>query len=248
MSGTKKRKLIGATETPEESFARRWRPPRDADIYVMTGLFNEVTGLLAEDSFPYAVFGESLRYLKGFISPAEADYSLREAGVISRGCSAAIGEARSGGGGKYPPEKPAGARKVVAAPLRHGDGEDLHFSRRHERRDHNWQWNMLQSPRSIELLEKGRLTLGVSKEEAEKFEEAGIIAFPGNVMKHKDTVKNGGYGKTIGALVLKSPAAAFVYLQVQGSLLDKAIAAAAGLGVELPPRFDENGRFKFAIN
>lgn len=239
---------MGATREPEEPFARQWRPGRDADVYVLTGLFDKLTGLLPEGSFPHAVFGSSLRYLKQFACPAEAQHALREAGIDPGDRSAAIGEAWSGGGSQYPPERPAGARKVVAAPLRQGAGADRHFSRRHGRRDPNWQWNMMQSPWSLVLMKKGRLALGVPDDEADEFEEAGIIAFPGHVVKHRDSVKNGGYGKTIGTLVLKSPESAFVCLQVQGELLGKALEAADRLGIQLPPKFETKGRFKFAIN
>lgn len=217
-------------------------------MYVLTGLFDDLTGLLPEGSFPHAVFGSSLRYLKGFIAPLDARHALREAGVTAGDRAAAIGEAWSGGGSQHPPEKPAGARKVVAAPLRQGAGADRHFSRRHGRRDHNWQWDMLKSPWSLGLMRKGRLALGVSEEEADEFEEAGIIAFPGHVVKHRDSVKNGGYGKTIGTLVLRSPEAAFVCLQIQGELLGRAVDAAREMGVDLPPKFGQKGRFKFAIN
>lgn len=185
-------------------------------MYVLTGLFDELTGLLPEGSFPHAVFGPSLRYFKGLIGSMEAKHALREAGVAPGGRSSAIGEAWSGGGSMYPPERPAGARKVVAAPLRQGEGANRHFSRQHGRRDHNWQWDMMKSPWSLGLMRKGRLALGVSEEEADEFEEAGIIAFPGHVVKHKDSVKNGGYGKTIGTLVLRSPESAFVCVQVRG--------------------------------
>lgn len=184
-------------------------------MYVLTGLFDDMTGLLPEGSFPHAVFGDSLRYFKGLVGGAEARHALREAGVAPGDRSGAIGEAWSGGGSMYPPERPAGARKVVAAPLRQGEGADRHFSRRHGRRDHNWQWDMMKSPWSLGLMRKGRLALGVSEEEADEFEEAGIIAFPGHVVKHKDSVKNGGYGKTIGTLVLRSPESAFVCVQVR---------------------------------
>ncbi|CBN76627.1 hypothetical protein Esi_0000_0364 [Ectocarpus siliculosus] len=247
LSGTK-RKLVGATMEPEEPFARQWRPGRDADVFVLTGLFDELTGLLPENGFPYAVFGSSLRYFKGLIGSAEAKHALKEAGVTPGDRSGAIGEAWSGGGSMYPPERPAGARKVVAAPLRQGEGANRHFSRVHGRRDHNWQWDMLKSPWSLGLMAKGRLALGVSEEEANEFEEAGIIAFPGHVVKHKDSVKNGGYGKTIGTLVLRSPESAFVCVQGQGERLGRAVELAEELGVELPPRVAEKGRFKFAIN
>ena len=247
LSGTK-RKLIGATSEPEEPFARQWRPGRDADVYVLTGLFDELTGLLPESSFAYMVFGPSLRYFKSFIGSIEAKHALREAGITCGKRSAAIGEAWSGGGSQHPPEKPAGARKVVAAPLRRGAGADRLFSRQHGRRDHNWQWDMLKSPWSLGMMQKGRLAIGVSETEADEFEEAGIIAFPGHVVRHKDTVKNGGYGKTIGTIVLRSPDPAFVCLQVQGDLLAKAVDKAEELGLELPPKFEERGRFKFAIN
>lgn len=36
--------------------------------------------------------------------------------------------------------------------------------------------------------------------------------------------------------------------QVQGERLGKAVEAAHELGYELPPRFEEKGRFKFAID
>lgn len=173
-----------------------------------------MTGLLPAGGFPHAVFGDSLRYFKGLIGRVEAKHALREAGVAPGDRSGAIGEAWSGGGSMYPPERPAGARKVVAAPLRQGEGADRHFSRQHGRRDHNWQWDMMRSPWSLGLMRKGRLALGVPEEEADEFEEAGIIAFPGHVVKHKDSVKNGGYGKTIGTLVLRSPESAFVCVQV----------------------------------
>lgn len=90
-------------------------------VFVLTGLFDELTGLLPENGFPYAVFGSSLRYFKGLIGSAEAKHALREAGVTPGDRSGAIGEAWSGGGSMYPPERPAGARKVVAAPLRQGE-------------------------------------------------------------------------------------------------------------------------------
>lgn len=183
-------------------------------MYVLTGLFDEMTGRLPEGSFAHAVFGDSLRYFKGFAGSLDAKQALCEAGVVPGSRSGAIGEAWSGGGSMYPPERPAGARKVVAAPLRQGEGANRHFSRQHGRRDHNWQWDMLKSPWSLKLMEKGRLALDVSEEEANEFEEAGIIAFPGHVVKHKDSVKNGGYGKTIGTLVLRSPESAFVCVQV----------------------------------
>lgn len=250
-----KRKRADATPRlgPEEPFARLWRPGRDGDVYVLTGLFDGLTGRLPEGSFPHAVFGSSLRYLKGFAAPLDAMHALQEAGVTAAGeraaaGTAAIGEAWSGGGSQHPPERPAGARKVVAAPLRQGVEADRHFSRRHGRRDHNWQWDMMQSPWSLELMRRGRQALGVTEEEAEEFEEAGIIAFPGHVVKHKDSVKNGGYGKTIGTLVLRSPEAAFVCLQIQGEVLGRAVDAAREMGVELPPKFEKKGRFKFAIN
>ncbi|CAN0477316.1 unnamed protein product, partial [Hapterophycus canaliculatus] len=172
-----------------------------------------MTGLLPVGSWPFAVFGKSLRYFKGLAGSTEAKHALREAGIDPGHRSGAIGEAWSGGGSMYPPERPAGARKVVAAPLRQGEGANRHFSRQHGRRNHNWQWDMLKSPWSLGLMAKGRLALGVSEEEASEFEEAGIIAFPGHVVKHKDTVKNGGYGKTIGTLVLRSPEPAFVCVQ-----------------------------------
>lgn len=175
-----------------------------------------MTGLLPADSWPFAVFGESLRYFKGLAGSTEAKHALLEAGIDPGHRSGAIGEAWSGGGSMYPPERPAGARKVVAAPLRQGEGANRHFSRQHGRRNHNWQWDMLKSPWSLGLMAKGRLALGVSEEEAGEFEEAGIIAFPGHVVRHKDTVKNGGYGKTIGTLVLRSPEPAFVCVQVGG--------------------------------
>ena len=247
LSGAK-RKLVGVSTEREEPFARQWRPGRDADVYVLTGLFDELTGMLPERSFAYTVFGPSLRYFKGFIGSIEAKHALREAGVTSGNRSAAIGEAWSGGGSQHPPEKPAGARKVVAAPLRQGVGADKHFSRQHGRRDHNWQWDMRKSPWSLGMMQKGRLALGVSEAEADEFEEAGIIAFPGHVVKHKDSVKNGGYGKTIGTIVLRSPDPAFVCLQVQGDLLADAVDTAEELGVQLPPKFEQKGRFKFAIN
>lgn len=242
-----KRKLLGATQEPEEPFARQWRPGRDSDVFVLTGLFDKLTGKLQEGSFAHEVFGSSLRYFSGFVAPLETIQVLREAGVTSGERSASIGEAWSGGGSQYPPEKPAGARKIVAAPISRGAGAERHFSRRHGRRDHNWQWDMQKSPWSLMLLQRGRHALGVSQEEAKEFEEAGIIAFPGHVIKHKDSVKNGGYGTTIGTLVLRSPEAAFVCLQIQGELLTKAVQAAADLGVELPPGFQHKGRFKFAI-
>ena len=243
-----KRKLLGATEEAEEPFARQWRPGRDGDVYVLTGLFDRFTGKLPEGSFPHAVFGSSLRYFRGFVSPLETLQVLGEAGVTCGQRSPSIGEAWSGGGSQHPPEKPAGARKVVAAPISQRAGAERHFSRRHGRRDHKWQWDMTKSPWSLMLLQKGRHAFGVPRDEAEDFEEAGIIAFPGHVVKHKDTVKNGGYGKTIGTLVLRSPESAFVCLQVQGRLLGKAVQAATDLGVELPPRFEKKGRFKFAIH
>lgn len=36
--------------------------------------------------------------------------------------------------------------------------------------------------------------------------------------------------------------------QVQGERLGRAVEAAEELGVELPPKFEQKGRFKFAIN
>lgn len=88
----------------------------------------------------------------------------------------------------------------------------------------------------------GRLALGVREEEADEFEEAGIIAFPGSVVKHRDSNKNGGYGKTIGTLVLRSPEQAFVCLQIQGKLLSKAIEVAREKHIQLPPKFETKGR------
>lgn len=38
MSGSKKRKLVGATLEPEEPFARQWRPGRDADGEVVVAV------------------------------------------------------------------------------------------------------------------------------------------------------------------------------------------------------------------
>lgn len=243
-----KRKRAGQNLTHEESFAKSWGAGRDSDVYVLTGLFDERTGMLPEGSFPRAVFGRSLRYLKSFAGRLDVHHVLLEAGIATGKDSAGIGEAWSGGGSQHPPERPGGARKVVAAPLRQGLGADKYFSRRHGRRDHNWQWNMDDSPWARSLMAKGRLALGVREEEADEFEEAGIIAFPGSVVKHKDSNKNGGYGKTIGTLVLRSPEQAFVCLQVQGKLLSKAIEAARERHIQLPPKFETKGRFKFAIN
>lgn len=243
-----KRKRGGHTRTREESFARQWGPGHDSDIVVLTGMFDEQTGVLRDETFPHDVFGESLRYFKGFAGSLEANHALREAGVTSGKFSAGIGETWSGGGSQHPPERPGGARKVVAAPLRQGKGAEQHFSRKHGRRDHNWQWDMKNSPWSKGLLQRGRLALGVQEQEANEFEEAGIIAFPGSVVKHKDCNKNGGYGKTIGTLVLRSPETAHVCLQIHGELLDRAVQSAKRRKIDLPPKFPQKGRFKFAIN
>lgn len=243
-----KRKRAGHNSGRDESFARHWGPGYDADVVVLTGMFDEETGVLQEETFPRDVFGRSLRYFKSFAGSLEARHALREAGVESGRFSAGIGEDWSGGGSQHAPEKPGGARKVVAAPLRTGQRADHHFSRKYGRRDHNWQWNMEGCPWSLALLQRGRLALGVEEEEANEFEEAGIIAFPGSVVKHKDCNKNGGYGRTIGTLVLRSPESAYVCLQIQGELLDRAVKAAKRRRVELPPKFDQKGRFKFVIN
>lgn len=62
-----KRKRAGQNLTHEESFAKSWGAGRDSDVYVLTGLFDERTGMLPEGSFPRAVFGRSLRYTFLFI-------------------------------------------------------------------------------------------------------------------------------------------------------------------------------------
>lgn len=95
------------------------------------------------------------RYLKSFAGRLDVHHVLREASIAAGKGSAGIGEAWSGGGSQHPPERPGGARKVVAAPLRQGPGADQHFSRRHGRRDHNWQWNMDKSPWAKGLMAKG---------------------------------------------------------------------------------------------
>lgn len=233
---------------PEETFAKQWGPGHDSDVVILTGMFDEHTGILQEDTFPRDVFGRSLRYFKSFAGSLEAKHALREAGVASGKLSAGIGEPWSGGGSQHPPERPGGARKVVAAPLRQGPGANRHFSRSFGRRNHNWQWNMENCPWSLGLLQRGRLALDVNEDEANEFEEAGIIAFPGSVVKHKDCNKNGGYGKTIGTLVLRSPESAYVCLQIQGDLLGRAVEAAKRRKIQLPPRFAQKGRFKFVIN
>lgn len=97
------------------------------------------------------------RYLKSFAGRLDVHHVLLEAGIATGKDSAGIGEAWSGGGSQHPPERPGGARKVVAAPLRQGLGADKYFSRRHGRRDHNWQWNMDDSPWARSLMAKGKL-------------------------------------------------------------------------------------------
>lgn len=56
-----KRKRAGKNLTSEEAFAKSWGAGRDADVYLLTGLFDQRTGLLPEGSFPRDVFGPSLR-------------------------------------------------------------------------------------------------------------------------------------------------------------------------------------------
>lgn len=56
-----KRKRAGKNLTSEEAFAKSWGAGRDADVYLLTGLFDQRTGLLPEGSFPRDVFGHSLR-------------------------------------------------------------------------------------------------------------------------------------------------------------------------------------------
>ena len=102
--------------------------------YVPTGLSDEMKDRLPEGSFPRAVFGDSLRYFKGLVGSLEAKHAFREVGVL---------KVLSGGGFMFPPERPAGARKVVAAPFRQGEGANRLFSRQHRQADHDRQWNML---------------------------------------------------------------------------------------------------------